>query len=112
MGQLLVKLAASEFVAYIELANLKDSSVVHLTYQKSVIMATIMLCGFANFASIGIQVAGLGILAPKNINFTELGVKSNDCWNSGIAFICNDGWNDFRLNYLTVDILLQNFISK
>ena len=47
MGQLLgVKLAASEFVAYIELANLKDlSSVIHLTYQKSVIMATIMLCG-------------------------------------------------------------------
>ena len=39
MGQLLgVKLAASEFVAYIELANLKDlSSVIHLTYQKSVL---------------------------------------------------------------------------
>jgi len=79
MGQLLgVKLAASEFVAYIELANLKDlSSVVHLTYQKSVIMATIMLCGFANFASIGIQVAGIGILAPKKYKLlTELGLKA------------------------------------
>ena len=79
MGQLLgVKLAASEFVAYIELANLKDlSSVIHLTYQKSVIMATIMLCGFANFASIGIQVAGIGILAPKKYKLlTELGFKA------------------------------------
>ena len=79
MGQLLgVKLAASEFVAYIELANLKDlSSVIHLTYEKSVIMATIMLCGFANFASIGIQVAGIGILAPKKYKLlTELGLKA------------------------------------
>jgi len=79
MGQLLgVKLAASEFVAYIELANLKElSSVIHLTYQKSVIMATIMLCGFANFASIGIQVAGIGILAPKKYKLlTELGLKA------------------------------------
>ncbi len=58
MGQLLgVKLAASEFVAYIELASLKDiTSAMYLSYQKSVIMATIMLCGFANFASIGIQI--------------------------------------------------------
>ena len=79
MGQLLgVKLAASEFVAYIELASLKDiSSVIHLTYQKAVIMATIMLCGFANFASIGIQVAGIGILAPKKYKLlTELGLKA------------------------------------
>ena len=79
MGQLLgVKLAASEFVAYIELASLKDlSSLIHLTYQKSVIMATIMLCGFANFASIGIQVAGIGILAPKKYKLlTELGLKA------------------------------------
>ena len=79
MGQLLgVKIAASEFVAYIELASLKDlTSVIHLTYEKSVIMATIMLCGFANFASIGIQVAGIGILAPKKYKLlTELGFKA------------------------------------
>ena len=79
MGQLLgVKLAASEFVAYIELASLKDlTSLIHLTYEKSVIMATIMLCGFANFASIGIQVAGIGILAPKKYKLlTELGLKA------------------------------------
>ena len=79
MGQLLgVKLAASEFVAYIELASLKDiGSAVHLTYQKSVIMATIMLCGFANFASIGIQIGGIGILAPKKSKLlTEIGFKA------------------------------------
>jgi CNT family concentrative nucleoside transporter len=79
MGQLLgVKLAASEFVAYIELASLKDvGSALHLTYQKSVIMATIMLCGFANFASIGIQIGGIGILAPGKSNLlTEIGFKA------------------------------------
>jgi len=79
MGQLLgVKLAASEFVAYIELANLKDiTSSIYLTYEKSVIMATIMLCGFANFASIGIQIGGIGILAPgKSKLLTELGFKA------------------------------------
>tara|TARA_B110000495_G_C23032726_1_gene615624 strand:+ start:905 stop:2224 length:1320 start_codon:yes stop_codon:yes gene_type:complete len=79
MGQLLgVKIVASEFVAYIELASLKDlTSGIHLTYEKSVIMATIMLCGFANFASIGIQVAGIGILAPKKYKLlTELGFKA------------------------------------
>ena len=79
MGQLLgIKLAASEFVAYIELASLQDiGSTLHLTYQKSVIMATIMLCGFANFASIGIQIGGIGILAPgKSKLLTELGFKA------------------------------------
>ena len=79
MGQLLgIKLAASEFVAYIELASLQDvGSALHLTYQKSVIMATIMLCGFANFASIGIQIGGIGILAPgKSKLLTELGFKA------------------------------------
>jgi CNT family concentrative nucleoside transporter len=66
MGQLLgIKLAASEFVGYIQLADLKNvSSGVHFTYNKSVIMATYMLCGFANFASIGIQIGGIGSLAP------------------------------------------------
>lgn len=66
MGQLLgIKLAASEFVGYIELAELKDPvNMIHLQYQKSIIMATYMLCGFANFASIGIQIGGIGSLAP------------------------------------------------
>lgn len=66
MGQLLgIKLAASEFVGYIQLAELKDlGNALHFKYEKSVIMATYMLCGFANFASIGIQIGGIGSLAP------------------------------------------------
>ena len=67
MGQLLgIKLAASEFIGYIQLSSLKDvTSAIHLNYQKSIIMATYMLCGFANFASIGIQIGGIGALEPK-----------------------------------------------
>lgn len=66
MGQLLgIKLAASEFIGYIQLADLKNvANDSHLQYQKSIIMATYMLCGFANFASIGIQIGGIGSLAP------------------------------------------------
>ncbi|WP_248724185.1 NupC/NupG family nucleoside CNT transporter [Seonamhaeicola sp. ML3] len=66
MGQLLgIKLAASEFIGYIQLADLKNvASATHLKFEKSVIMATYMLCGFANFASIGIQIGGIGSLAP------------------------------------------------
>ena len=79
MGQLIgIKLVASEFVGYTQLVDLKNTSnTIHLTYQKSVIMATYMLCGFANFASIGIQVGGIGIIAPKIRNIlTELGLKA------------------------------------
>ncbi len=66
MGQLLgIKLAASEFIGYIQLADLKNiANPTHLKYEKSIIMATYMLCGFANFASIGIQIGGIGSLAP------------------------------------------------
>ena len=76
MGQLLgIKLAASEFIGYIQLSTLKDiSSEVHLNYQKSIVMATYMLCGFANFASIGIQIGGIGALEPKQKkNLSKLG---------------------------------------
>ncbi|MCF6350859.1 MAG: Na+ dependent nucleoside transporter [Flavobacteriaceae bacterium] len=79
MGQLLgIKLAASEFVGYIQLADLKNvANVTHLTYNKSVVMATYMLCGFANFASIGIQIGGIGSLAPgKRKLLSEFGVKA------------------------------------
>ncbi len=79
MGQLLgIKLAASEFVAYIQLADLKDmASATHLAYNKSVIMATYMLCGFANFASIGIQIGGIGSLAPgQRKTLSEFGMKA------------------------------------
>lgn len=79
MGQLLgIKLAASEFVGYIQLADLKNvSNVTHLTYEKSIIMATYMLCGFANFASIGIQIGGIGSLAPgQRKQLSKFGMKA------------------------------------
>ena len=79
MGQLLgIKLAASEFVGYIQLAELKNvANATHLTFNKSIIMATYMLCGFANFASIGIQIGGIGSLAPGQRKvLSEFGMKA------------------------------------
>lgn len=79
MGQLLgIKLASSEFVGYTQLASLKDmSNATHFTFNKSVIMATYMLCGFANFASIGIQIGGIGSLAPgQRKTLSEFGMKA------------------------------------
>ncbi|ALU75821.1 Na+ dependent nucleoside transporter [Tenacibaculum dicentrarchi] len=79
MGQLLgIKLAASEFVGYIQLSELKNAAnLTHLTYNKSIIMATYMLCGFANFASIGIQIGGIGSLAPgQRKTLSEFGIKA------------------------------------
>ncbi|MGG5487822.1 NupC/NupG family nucleoside CNT transporter [Gaetbulibacter sp. PBL-D1] len=79
MGQLLgIKLAASEFVGYIQLADLKNAgNSIHLTYEKSIIMATYMLCGFANFASIGIQIGGIGSLAPgQRKTLSKFGMKA------------------------------------
>ena len=79
MGQLLgIKIVASEFIGYIQLAELKQaSSLIHLNYQKSIIIATYMLCGFANFASIGIQIGGIGSLAPgQRKNLSKFGFKA------------------------------------
>jgi len=79
VGQLLgIKLAASEFVAYVQLADLKNmGSSMHLMYEKSIVMSTFILCGFANFSSIGIQIGGIGILAPsQHKNLSELGLKA------------------------------------
>lgn len=60
-GQLLgEKTILNEFVAYPHLGDIKDE-----LSQKSVVMATYVLCGFANIASIGIQVGGIGILVPE-----------------------------------------------
>jgi CNT family concentrative nucleoside transporter len=79
MGQLLgIKLAASEFVGYIQLAELKNvANLTHLKFEKSIIMATYMLCGFANFASIGIQIGGIGSLAPgQRKTLSEFGIRA------------------------------------
>ncbi len=68
VGQLLgEKIIASEFVGYTSLAEFKSAGA--LSNSKSIIMATYMLCGFANFASIGIQIGGIGGLAPNKREF-------------------------------------------
>ncbi len=67
------KLILTEFIGYVSLAEMKASFAEH----KSAIMATYMLCGFANFASIGIQIGGIGALAPsKRILLSQLGMKA------------------------------------
>ncbi|MGM0479449.1 MAG: NupC/NupG family nucleoside CNT transporter [Bacteroidota bacterium] len=61
IGQLLgEKTIINEFVAYPHLGELQDE-----ISGKSLMMGTYVLCGFANFASIGIQVGGIGALAPE-----------------------------------------------
>ena len=63
VGELLgQKTILNEFVAYTRLGELKAEGLIS---GRSVIMATYILCGFANFASIGIQVGGIGTLAPS-----------------------------------------------
>lgn len=69
------KIIASEFVGYESLASLKDSGA--FAYQRSIVIATYMLCGFANFASIGIQIGGIGSLAPsKRAWLSEFGFRA------------------------------------
>ncbi|MBK9013003.1 MAG: Na+ dependent nucleoside transporter [Saprospiraceae bacterium] len=73
VGQLLgMKTAINEFYAYAKMPELKS-----MMSEKSVIIATYALCGFANFASIGIQIGGISALAPsQRKNLTELGMKA------------------------------------
>ncbi|HRD52371.1 MAG TPA: nucleoside transporter C-terminal domain-containing protein [Flavobacteriales bacterium] len=69
------KIIASEFVGYESLASLKASGA--FTYQRSIVMSTYMLCGFANFASIGIQIGGIGSLAPSRRQWlSEFGLRA------------------------------------
>jgi len=69
------KIILNELVAY---SSLKEYiSLEAFTHEKSMIMATYMLCGFANFASIGIQIGGIGALAPnKRVVLSQLGVRA------------------------------------
>ncbi len=69
------KIILTEFVGYISLADLKDAGA--FMHQKSIIMATYMLCGFANFASIGIQIGGIGALAPgQKLLLSKYGMRA------------------------------------
>ncbi|MEM6963575.1 MAG: nucleoside transporter C-terminal domain-containing protein [Bacteroidota bacterium] len=73
VGQLLgQKTAINEFFAYAELG--KFTKVLDI---KSLIIATYALCGFANFASIGIQIGGIGAIAPgQKTTVAEFGIKA------------------------------------
>ncbi len=76
VGRLLgEKLILTEFIGYISLSDLKAAGA-FFDY-KSVIMSTYVLCGFANFASIGIQIGGIGALAPnQRVTLSRLGLYS------------------------------------
>jgi CNT family concentrative nucleoside transporter len=63
VGQLLgEKTILNEFFAYKSLSEMKAAET--LTNYRSIVISTYALCGFANFASIGIQIGGIGVLAP------------------------------------------------
>ncbi len=73
VGQMLgEKTILNEFFGYLTLTDMKNSGMLQ---EKSIIIATYALCGFANFASIGIQIGGIGAIAPgQKKNLTQLGV--------------------------------------
>jgi CNT family concentrative nucleoside transporter len=75
VGELLgQKTVLNEFIAYPRLGDLKAEGALS---EKSVIIATYMLCGFANFASIGIQIGGIGSLVPsRKALLSQLGMKA------------------------------------
>ena len=75
VGELLgIKTVLNEFVAYPRLGEMKADGLIS---ERSVIMSTYLLCGFANFASIGIQIGGIGALVPSRKGLlSKLGVRS------------------------------------
>ena len=76
VGQLLgEKTILNEFYAYGSLSTLKASGAI--TNYRSIVIATYALCGFANFASIGIQIGGIGVLAPsQRPTLAKFGIKA------------------------------------
>lgn len=75
-GQLLgTRTVLNEFVSFLELGNMKSSGI--LTDERTIIILTYAMCGFANIVSIGIQIGGIGVLAPNQRgNLAALGVKA------------------------------------
>lgn len=68
------KMVANEFVAFLDLKQLADTDAIS---DRSMIIASYALCGFANFGSIGIQLGGLGALAPsRRHDLARLGFKA------------------------------------
>jgi len=76
VGQLLgEKTVLNEFYAYVSMEGLMNSG--QLNSEKAQILSTYILCGFANFASIGIQIGGIGALAPsRRKELSELGLRA------------------------------------
>jgi len=69
------KTVLNEFFAYVTLGDMKEKTL--LSDPKSAIIATYALCGFANFASIGIQIGGISAIAPsQRKTLSELGIKA------------------------------------
>jgi CNT family concentrative nucleoside transporter len=76
------KLVANEFVAYLKLTQVYGAEL----SQRATILATFALCGFANFASIGIQLGGIGAMAPaRRGDLSRLGMRALYC---GFAATC------------------------
>jgi len=73
IGNLLgTRMVLNEFVAYVQLGPIKQQLA-----HKSFVIATFALCGFANFASIAIQVGGIGALAPeRRHDLARLGLRA------------------------------------
>lgn len=76
IGQLLgEKIILNEFIGYTSLSQIIQTG--NFSEIKSIIMATYMLCGFANFGSIGIQIGGIGSLAPnQRVLLSKLGLHA------------------------------------
>jgi concentrative nucleoside transporter, CNT family len=68
------KTVINEFVAYLSLAEMKEAG---LLSQKSIIISTYALCGFANFSSVAIQIGGIGGMAPgRQSDLSKLGFRA------------------------------------
>jgi CNT family concentrative nucleoside transporter len=79
VGALLgIKLAANEHVAYLTLTGkVPDSSQFTMLTERSKLLAVYALTGFANFASVGIQLGGIGAIAPsRRHDLAKLGMKA------------------------------------
>ena len=68
------KFALNEFIAYVSLSEMIDNN---LLSEKSILISTYALCGFANFSSIAIQIGGIGSMAPnRQEDISKLGLKA------------------------------------
>jgi CNT family concentrative nucleoside transporter len=77
-GQLLgVKMVANEFVAYLQMVGMKDAAGTPLLSERTTVIMTYALCGFSNFSSIGIQLGGIGGMAPERRgDLAKLGLRA------------------------------------